>query len=308
MVLGMELHDAIPLGILGFIITLESIVVCYMVYRYRILRTFTNGFVVSLALSDILFGAVLLPVNINDQTSIYVGYLMSIILMANVTNMFAVTLDRYLAVMKPLIYHVKMSKFFYKILAFAWIVPIGVSLIPLAYGTNVDTLAHQIFLFGILIVGILIPYVLILAAYIMIFKEVSRQVKNLAKMCTYQNNHEALKEGKRVSGEAKMARVFAIIAGIFVLTWLPVVYMTTVQAIKRVDLAPPALVTVSWYTLCLGALTNAPIYGLMKADFRKVFQRMIKLRKSRFNCAETSSSLVPPATPAVNRNNNGGLP
>ena len=65
----------------------------------------------------------------------------------------------------------------------------------------------------------------------MIFREVSRQVRNLAKLHNYRINHDALKEGKRVSGEARMARVFALIAGIFVLTWLPVVYMTTVTAI-----------------------------------------------------------------------------
>ena len=131
--MSMAIGNSIALGIFGFIITVESLVVCYMVYRYRILRTFNNGFVVSLVLSDILFGAVLLPVMIYDEYSPVSGYLVAVILMANVTNMFAVTLDRFLAVMKPLLYHVTMSKHFTKIVVLAWVVPVGITLIPITY-------------------------------------------------------------------------------------------------------------------------------------------------------------------------------
>lgn len=284
------------LGVLGVIITIESLIVCYMVYRYRILRTYTNGFVVSLCLSDILFGAVLLPVMINNPMSLETAYLVAGILMANVTNMFAVTLDRFLAVMKPLIYHVTMSKHFTKILVLTWLVPVGITLIPLTYNGDRTNPIHRYYLFGILIIGILIPYICILVAYVMIFREVSRQVRNLAKLHTYRQDADAVKEGKRVTGEARMARVFAIISGVFVLTWLPVVYMTTVEAIdasKVPALAPDTLVTVSWYTLCLGSLINAPIYALFKADFRKVFQKVLRLRKTRFQCMqETSSTFI----------------
>ena len=104
------LSEAIPLGILGVLITLENLLVCFLVYRFRKLRTFTNGFIVSLALSDILFGAVLIPVNIADQSNPANGYLVSLILFANVTNLFAVTLDRYLAVMNSLRYSYTMLK------------------------------------------------------------------------------------------------------------------------------------------------------------------------------------------------------
>lgn len=294
--MSMSIGNSIALGTLGFIITVESLVVCFMVYRYRTLRTFNNGFVVSLVLSDILFGAVLLPVIIHDAASLAAGFLVAVILMANVTNMFAVTLDRFLAVMKPLIYHVTMAKHFTKIVVLAWLLPIGITLIPIAYDGDRTRSAHKIYLFGILIIGILIPYIFILVAYVMIFREVSRQVRNLAKLQNLRFDQDALKEGKRVTGEARMARVFALIAGIFVLTWLPVVYMTTVEAIGRSveTLVPEVLTTISWYTLCMGSITNAPIYALFKSDFRKAFQKMLRLRKTRFQCLqETSSSLLP---------------
>lgn len=285
------------LGVLGVVITIESLVVCYMVYRYRILRTYTNGFVVSLCLSDILFGAVLLPVMIHNLYSLETGYLIAGILIANVTNMFAVTLDRFLAVMKPLIYHVTMSKHFTKILVLTWLLPIGITIIPTTYHGDRMNPIHRYYLFGILIIGILIPYICILVAYVMIFREVSRQVRNLAKLHAYRLNPDAVKEGKRVTGEARMARVFAIISGVFVLTWLPVVYMTTVEAIDNTkvgELAPDMLVIVSWYTLCLGSLINAPIYALFKVDFRKVFQKVLRLRKTRFQyMQETSSTFIP---------------
>lgn len=273
------LSEAIPLGILGVLITLENLLVCFLVYRFRKLRTFTNGFVVSLALSDVLFGAVLIPVNISDQSNPVNGYLISFILFANVTNLFAVTLDRYLAVMNSLRYSYNMTKHFVKILVMAWILPVPLSLLPLLWQKN--STEYTIYLFFI-VIGVIFPYIFILFAYIKIFREVARQVKNLAKLAKYENPSEAAREGKRVTSEARVARVFAIIAGIFVVSWMPVFYMTAAGALKKEELIPNELSIVSWYTMTAGSLANAAVYAFFKGDFRKAFLRLFRCRSSTF--------------------------
>ena len=276
---SIPLSKAISLGILGVMITLENLLVCFLVYRFLKLRTFTNGFVVSLALSDVLFGAVLIPVYIKDPHSPINGYFISFILFANVTSLFAVTLDRYLAVMNSLRYSYTMTKHFVKILATAWILPVPLCLIPLI--CKPGTTAYTIYLFFI-VIGVIVPYIFILFAYIKIFREVARQVQNLAKLAKYENPGEAAREGKRVSGEARVARVFAIIAGIFVISWMPVFYMTAAGALKAEDLIPSELSTVSWYTMTTGSLANAAVYAFFKGDFRVAFLRLFRCRTATF--------------------------
>ncbi|XP_078365474.1 octopamine receptor beta-2R-like [Oculina patagonica] len=283
------LSEAIPLGILGVLITLENLLVCFLVYRFRKLRTFTNGFVVSLALSDVLFGAVLIPVSITDQFNPVNAYLISFILFANVTNLFAVTLDRYLAVMNSLRYSYTMTKYFVKILLATWILPVPLTLLPLAW--EIGSTAETVYLFFI-VLGVLVPYIFILFAYIKIFREVARQVKNLAKLATYENQAQATKEGKRVSSEARVARVFAIIAGIFVISWMPVFYMTAAGALKRDDMIPQVLPIVSWYTMTAGSLANAAVYAFFKGDFRNAFLRLFHCRTISFrrHCSDEVES------------------
>ena len=276
----MPVGEAVPLGILGLFITAENVLVCFLVYRYRFLRTFTNGFVVSLALSDLLFGCVLLPMNIVDTSNPANLYLVSVILFANVTNLLAVTWDRYLAIMHPLMYTYKMNKHFGKVLAIAWLVPIPISLVPLAWG-NVETrLESTVYLFAIVIGGVVLPYISILVVYILIFREVAYQVKHMTQLMpqTPDDPDRASAEKKRVSGEARVARIFAIIAGIFVVSWGPVIYMTAAAALHQPF--PLVMSVISWYTMCIGALANTAMYAFFKADFRRAFLKLARCRKS----------------------------
>ncbi|RMX58144.1 hypothetical protein pdam_00000209 [Pocillopora damicornis] len=48
-----------------------------------------------------------------------------------------------------------------------------------------------------------------------------------------------------------------MIAGIFVISWMPVFFMTAADALQRDDIIPPVLETVSWYTMTTGSLLNA---------------------------------------------------
>jgi hypothetical protein len=88
-----------------------------------------------------------------------------------------------------------------------------------------------------------------------------------------------MEERGRVHSEARITRIFAVIAAIFVISWMPVIYMTTAEAIERLDIAPSELVTISWFTLVIGSFLNAPIYAFFKADFRKTFSRILCRKK-----------------------------
>ncbi|XP_068713862.1 octopamine receptor beta-2R-like [Montipora foliosa] len=290
------LGEVIPLGVLGALITLENLLVCFLVYRFRNLRTFNNGFVVSLAVSDILFGGLLIPVNITDQWNPINGYLISFILFENVTSLFAVTLDRYLAVMYSLSYAYFMTKRFVKILITAWIVPVPLCLLPLVWSK--DSVAHEVYMFFI-VIGVILPYIFIIYAYIKICREVERQVQNLARLRKYENSSESARKEKHIATEARVAKVFAIIAGIFVISWMPVFYMTIAAALKKEELIPTELPLVSWYTMTFGSLANALVYAFFKGDFRNAFLHLFRCKtimryshQSSSNEAVTSPSVI----------------
>ncbi|EDO39083.1 predicted protein [Nematostella vectensis] len=279
-----DLAIRIPLATIGTIITVENLFVCYIVYRFRNLRTFTNGFVVSLAFSDALVGGILLPLELARYTSppgvaTAEGYFISIILQANVFNLLAVTFDRYLAVMKPLTYIQFMDKHFVKLPLLAWIVPVVISLIPLTWKTDISSTTHRVYLICILILGIVLPYCLILFAYVRIFREVARLVKSLAAMQHGLIDGRMAEERGRVSSEARVTRIFAVIFAIFFVAWMPVIYMTIAEAINKLEIIPSSLMTISWFTLVIGSSMNAPIYAYFKADFRRTIIRMIRGRK-----------------------------
>lgn len=262
------------LGILAVFITLENLLVCVLVARYKSLQTFTNGFVVSLALVDFLHGCVVLPMFIGKAPGLVLSYMVTTVLLANISTMMALTFDRYLAVLHHLAYQSFMEKHFYKIIIVSWVLPIGISLIPLCYSSNFTLKEHKIFVYFIVIVGVVVPYMFIMVAYVLIFRRVGELVKYLARQ-TNSTDEQAKQEGKRVTAEAYVARIFIIIAIVFIITWMPIIYMTVVNNMERWELMPHPLSTVSWFTLSLGAMINAPLYAFIKKDFNTLLKNIL---------------------------------
>ncbi|KAK3718075.1 hypothetical protein QZH41_005472 [Actinostola sp. cb2023] len=271
----MTLAILLPLGILGFLITLETLLVCFLVARVKSLRTFTNGFVVSLAVADLLYGAVVIPMYIGNGPRMALSYMVTIVLLANISTLLSVTFDRYLIVLHPLVYKPLMEKHFYKIIIASWVFPVGISLVPLLYSSNYSHIGHKIFVYFIVIIGVVVPYIAILLAYAMIFHRVARHVKYLALNNRNDDDSEERQEGRRVTAEANVAKIFVIIAIIFIISWLPIVYMTVVNNIGRYDLIPGELAIASWFTLSIGSLVNAPIYAFAKKDFNTAIRKII---------------------------------
>lgn len=276
--------QTVPSAVLGALITIENIIVCLLVYRFRYLRTWTNGFIASLAISDILFGVIIVPLHIVDAMSPANGYLIAMVLLVNIANLLSTTFDRYLAVLKPFLYTTFMGRHFRHVLVMAWAVPIVIAILPLVWTADPNTTIHTVYLLCVLLLGILVPYVLIIIAYIRIFREVIKQVRKMAKFQVthdkqiLRKRRDVIKESKRMATEAKVAKVFAVVTGIFVVGWMPLVYMTVLEALHMIELIPPSLPIVAWYTLCISTLVNAPIYAYFKSDFRRSMKTVLKVK------------------------------
>lgn len=106
----------------------------------RSLHTITNLFIISLATSDLLAGAVVIPINLALPTTLFYGYTTCmyaacftiIVAIGSMTNIFAVTFDRYIAITSPLHYRVKMRPSIAMcMIGLAWVYSIVLGLLPM---------------------------------------------------------------------------------------------------------------------------------------------------------------------------------
>ena len=282
-----NIYVQVSLSILSFLIVVSNFCVCLLVYLKKALRTNTNWLMVSLAVSDILTGGVLLPVYLILPNSVVTSYLVCMILLSGVANLCAVTYDRYIAIMKPLEYPYRAPKMLKRAVVLSWLIPAVYSLLPLFWNTNPDLKIHKAYMVCLQFFGIVVPYVFITFAYVRMFKQVRRSL-------TMKRNMESLRvhksERKRISSDAKVAKVFSIVASAFILCWLPIIYITTADIINRLDIIPYSLSIVSFFTIATSSLVNPLMYAFLKPDFKMAIRTCFR-KSTRTDTASTIRSL-----------------
>lgn len=260
--------------VLSVLVVLANVTICFLVLTNKSLWSYTNGFLVSLAISDILLGGVLFPVILTIPESTATGYLISVILLSGVANHCCITFDRFIAVCHPFSYSFLIDKYFVKMLSTAWLVAIVISLLPLCWNTDYTLTIHQVYIFVEIVVFILFPYLLMVIAYCLIFKKLREHFKLWREVTMSITRRE---QARRLSSEAKVAKVCLILIATFVLCWFPIIYMTSATAVGKREMVPVVLPTVSKFTLAVSSLINPLLYSFKKEDFRgalkKVFAR-----------------------------------
>jgi len=252
-----------------FIVAANAIVCVFVLTNVR-LRTYTNGFLVSLAVSDILTGGLLFPVHLSGPDSAVAsveGYLIAFVLLSGIGNICLVTWDRYIAVAKPFDYKKILKSHFTKLIIVTWAVALVISLLPLTWQTDANVIIHKVYLFCLMGFFVLIPYAGVFRAYYQIGQHLKKHRRKI------RNHSTTSVSSRKMKSEAKVTKVFLAIVIIFVLSWLPIIYMTTVASLNRPDLAPVTLQKVSLLTVALSSLANPLLYAFMKDDFRGEFKK-----------------------------------
>ena len=277
------------LSTLSVAIVVSNVFVCSLVCFNKSSRTYTNWLIVSLAVSDILTGGVLLPLLLIKPSSVVPSYLACIILLSGVANLCSVTYDRYIAIMKPLEYLYRAPKILKRAVILSWMIPIIYSLLPLFWNTDPTRKIHKVYMIFSQFFGVVVPYIFITIAYIRIFRQVRQ---SLAMKREFVESPRMNKnERRRISSDAKVAKVFCIVSAAFILSWLPIIYITTANTVlNRLDIIPDALATVSLFTVATSSLVNPLIYALLKPDFKMAIRNIFP-RRNRAQSRECFSGL-----------------
>ena len=273
---GQNIYLVASLSGLAVLIVVSNVFVGSLVCFNKASRTYANWLIVSLAVSDILTGGVLLPVLLIKPSSVVPSYLIAVILLSGVANLCSVTYDRYIAIMKPLEYLYRAPKILKKAVILSWLIPIIYSLFPLFWNTDTTRKIHKAYVVCLQFFGVVVPYVFITAAYIRIFRQVRQR---LAVKRDFESPRVNKNERRRISSDAKVAKVFCIVSAAFILCWLPIIYMTTANTVlNRPDIIPDALPTVSLFCVAASSLANPLIYALLKPDFKMAIRKLVRRR------------------------------
>ena len=281
----LDFPGTIPLSAIGCAVVISNTLVCILFCRYRRLRTITNTFIVSLAISDLMVAAVFLPTYLAGLA--ISPYIIAYILFAYLFNFCGITWDRYEAVLNPLSYRSKVTRaVVYKILALVWTVPFLLAIIPIfwEYRNGIKLSAERIYQ-GVLVTIVTMCSVAICWAYSKIFRATRRQVKWMIAMSETNarlvNNTQPIRLFRQlskrlstnISTEVKAAKVFALVGVTFAVCWLPLIIINVFFAIGYADLLPSAFLDVSLYSLVGNALADPLIYSFYKSDYRRAFKR-----------------------------------
>eukprot|EP00112_Aurelia_sp_Birch-Aquarium-sp1_P018711 Seg4503.3 transcript_id=Seg4503.3/GoldUCD/mRNA.D3Y31 product="5-hydroxytryptamine receptor 6" protein_id=Seg4503.3/GoldUCD/D3Y31 len=273
--------------ILGIFIIVGNALMIAIYITWKQLRTPTNTFLVMLATADLLIGVIFIPLYIGGH---YLEYYHSISIsenidqvllftfFASVFNLYAVTADRYIAVLYALRYNALMTtRTVSMFVAAAWLCPALITAILLICKSVAADIQPMI-LFGFEIAFVIIPGFLMVFVYVMIFKEARKQICQVASLQVRDSNKEKDKAKKR-RAEHKVAKTCALLLFIFMLCWIP----TCIEQI--LNLAQVQISTtysdVAIILMVCNSAVNPFLYGLIKQDFRNKLKVIFRTPGSR---------------------------
>lgn len=290
--------------------------VCLAIYLDRRLRSSTNWFVASLAVSDLLYGLAGLPFRI-AQTSgtvfeIHECYIWIWVDMvcaaASIANLALISIDRYIKITKPFQYHIVLtqSRAFIAV-GSVWLysaILASLSLVhwPGGMGVVLDKSSclnhNQVFYTVAMIVAFILPLVILVINYAKVFVEALKQFNKMAEMATHHSKEEKGRHNSIIK-DFKATKTLAVVIGTFTICWCPFFILFTIAQYKPTFLTelpvPWNEITISLFFLVLPNLNSALnpfIYAYFNNDFRRAFTKIMtrSLQKSVNNASQTEGS------------------
>ena len=281
----LPLWTLIPGWVLTFVIVAGNAVVIFLIATRRNLRTTTNWFVLSLAVADLGFGAFYFPRYSScwmyeskcvDEAVIVVGSIGYFFAYASVTNLCALTLDRYLAIVKPLRYVTFMTKKRVSLLVTAaWSVAVFTLIfcLKLNFAGELKDAERVFWLCMSLLSFLVCCFLLVTTARILVIvRRIAKQESDVLAQLNFNSKiHERVQSRGRDTASAKM---LAIVVTIFAVCY----FLDTIQSFREQGLQQARNETFDKAILPLLKLANSAVnpvaYALYKEEIRRELKQM----------------------------------
>lgn len=285
-----------------------NVVVCLAVGLNRRLRSLTNCFIMSLAVTDLLLGLLVLPFSAVYQLShqwafgtVFCNIYTSLDVMlctASILNLFMISLDRYCAVTDPLRYPVLVTPARVAIsLVFIWVISITLSFLSIHLGwnsrhgsrnsssssnhTSLQCKVQVNEVYGLVdgLVTFYLPLLIMCVTYHRLFKIARDQAKRI--------NHSAPWKAASIR-EHKATVTLATVMGAFVVCWFPYFTVFVYRGLRGDEAVNPVLEAVVLWLGYANSALNPILYAALNRDFRTAYQQVFCCRLARRDAREAS--------------------
>ncbi|XP_017328691.1 neuromedin-U receptor 1 isoform X1 [Ictalurus punctatus] len=298
--------------------SLGNALTCTVIMRHRSMRTPTNFYLLSLAISDLLVLLFGLPLELYELWSNYPFLLgtggcyfktclFEMVCFASVLNVTAVSAERYLAVVHPLrVKHVMTHGHVRRVIVTLWIVSFlcalpntslhGLNMLPPKFGQSfpesaVCGLVKPTWIYGLLVqltalFFFLIPMMSIGALYLLIALQLHRETH------LPQDNATAWHQGAQKIRHRQVTKMLFVLVVVFAICWAPfhidrVMYGYIDDSSEQNLHAFELVHLTSGVLFYLSSAVNPILYSLMSSRFRGLF-REVACRKNeqKFNITQ----------------------
>lgn len=271
-----------------------NVVVCLAVGLSRRLRSLTNCFIVSLAITDLLLGLLVLPFSAFYQLScrwnfgsVFCNVYTSLDVMlctASILNLFVISLDRYCAVTAPLRYPMLVTPARVAIsLVFIWVVSITLSFLSIHLGwnsrsdtgivnhTSLHCKVQVNLVYGVVdgLVTFYLPLLVMCVTYYRIFKIARHQAKRIHLVSSWK---------AATLREHKATVTLAAVMGAFVVCWFPYFTVFVYRGLRGDDSVNRAFEAVVLWLGYANSALNPILYAALNRDFRLAYQQLLRCR------------------------------
>ncbi|XP_058402253.1 histamine H2 receptor [Diceros bicornis minor] len=286
-----------------------NVVVCLAVGLNRRLRSLTNCFIVSLAITDLLLGLLVLPFSAFYQLyntwsfgEVFCDIYTSLDVMlctASILNLFMISLDRYCAVTDPLRYPVLVTPARVTIsLVLIWVISITLSFLSIHLGWNsrnetsmsdISKVNHtalkckvQVNLVYGLVDGLVtfyLPLLVMCVTYYRIFKIARDQARRIHQVSSWR---------AATIKEHKATVTLAAVMGAFIICWFPYFTVFVYRGLRGDDAVNEVFEAIVLWLGYANSALNPILYAALNRDFRMAYQQVFHCRLARRNARKIS--------------------
>ena len=306
-----NLDFRIPISIL-FVVTIllsvaENIVVSVAIVVDKNLRRPSNGYLLSLALTDVCISLGLIPLEMTyvwsypewPLGSLGTNILNSVWLFSiagSFVTLLVITVDRYRAVMSLVRYREVVSwgrTLIITVLVWLYVVVVVILMRVFAFestsGKTYEWNVNYKFYYAFLALHIALPLLIICALYYKIYKKAVQTRKQLLSHGqAHQGSMNTSDTVRETRVEVKMAKTVGFVFLFLVIVWIPVLILEIFYAIGSQSCIIEKLGVVSVWLTCSSGMINPVVYSLRNKDFRHAILQLIHCKRPRSGSAVVS--------------------
>ena len=270
------------LGLVG-----NSFVILLIASKKQLIHQTTNWFLLSLSFADLAVSLSISPGEFFCFPSkrchfVLLASFQWAFLYASVVNLCMLTLDRYIAIVKPFIYSLIISRS--RAAAFissAWIVPFIFCFIPFTflYSEHHLTAMRYYTYFMVVAFELLPAFILVLATAHMIFLAKKHARETASVMAQLQYNQPVAESVNAASLRHKNRRRSSVLFIAAIVFFFVFCYSVTIAlsfcSIFKLCAVPPALAPVKKLLLIANSAFNPFAYGFLKRDLKKEVKQLL---------------------------------